>query len=1282
MQVGGVQFRIKVDIDRRAIQNIRAMNNHFANLERQSLKTAVSLRAIGEAINGNSTATKRILGQQRRLNQVQRQLAASAKQVAAAQRQVAKAQQHATQQTIKATSATNHYTESTHAATAALSAFGVGFASMKIGEFVRESTALAGRVEVLETVLNRVGANAGYTAGELSTAENAVKRLGITTRVSREALVQATRANIDLSKATQLARISQDAAVIAGENSSETYRNILIGIQNLQPRLLRHRGIITSLPSAYAAYSAETGKAINSLTESEKQQALLNATLTEGKKISGAYVGAMEHVAKQHLSLERHIEEARKEFGKNYIPLWRDLVAVVGTAAKAYQAAGPAAQVASSGLATATVAATGLTTAYLGIRSALAAYTVLQDMATKKKVVDNAITDATNAKLTTHAALTGQVTKATKAATVATWSFGGALKSIPVSAWVIGGLTALTTAYQVMTAAVERAREAREAEALEAEREAASLMRLAHGVEQVRELEKANDGSEQATLRLSNAVENLKINARDAGVEVDGLRGSVELLGAIQDSAPEALKGQEAIVDRLREKVRKAKQELKDFQDRQIVVGGPGGTVGREARKDELATALEKQNRELESAVSTKEAIQLRALKVPLQNLEAAAEASAKVREKVAEIHSKSIKSASVEILNQYRELHEQLSEGIATEQEIIQAAELELAQRKRQIDADHADQLKAADGEDAKQKIRNQIKEAKLLAEVEVTNTKRANLVDRKAAIEAREELLKLTEQQLAAEAQLISNLEERNRLEAEGVKPEVIKIRQEMREADQAHAKAMADLNQRGQADSRYARLQEKRHHAEQRDRLAELLRLQREARDEQIDMVRELSDEVADLEGRTTRMTVDQVRARIDARKQEFEQVQDFIRDTKIGLADEKTPGAGQIMRTHDQFREQIGKASTGGQLDQLGQLFPQELARVNQRAQQEQESIGKQIATARDRLASGYRSGFQRGGHVGAMQSTAADRKKLFELLKKQAELQQQVARRAEITAQAERSIAAAIAAQRGQLEAKNEEQSKDKQFLDQIINKKKLQLAQERESLRLTRGKTAELQKQLNLMAHSGGGGAVANLADSPIPPPALNPPAVPGAGGAPGGGAHFDPGPQLFEMIQSTVDADPQAEAATRRAALVAAAKANRPAPTPPWARGAIDPARASPSCLGKPLSANPSRVSWLDCEASANSTDRYSRANGARPCRIDKPLSRSSAKRIVRTWRATSRGTADAATPRHSQPDSPCRASRNRKPRNRQPIHSKQQAFRQPNKRQMPRSKRPVKKW
>lgn len=215
----------------------------------------------------------------------------------------------------------------------AITAFG-----MAGGALIASSAMLAARVETLGVVVEQVGRVAGYAKDEMHGFVDSVVKQGITVQAARTAVVKLTQANIDLSHASKLARIAQDAAVIAGINSSEAFERMIHGITTLNPLILRKLGIMVNLEGEYTKVAKASGRASSELSGLEKQMIATSAVMAAGEKITGVYEAAMGTAGKAITSLPRHLETARVAIGEVFLPAVSAAVSGLTDLLKAFNA--------------------------------------------------------------------------------------------------------------------------------------------------------------------------------------------------------------------------------------------------------------------------------------------------------------------------------------------------------------------------------------------------------------------------------------------------------------------------------------------------------------------------------------------------------------------------------------------------------------------------------------------------------------------------------------------------------------------------------------------------------------------------------------------------------------------------------------------------------------------------------------------------------------------------------------------------------------------------------
>lgn len=203
------------------------------------------------------------------------------------------------------------------------------FGAWKIVDFIKDATLTAARTEVLGTVVHQVGEGAGYSTPYIDKLTESIKAMGITTQVSRQAIIRFVQSGLDLSQAAKLARVAQDLAVISGQNSSQALETIVQAIAAQRPILLKQFGIVENLTVIYGKLAKELGKTANQLTEHEKKQAFINIIMEQGTKVAGSYAAAMEDAGKQLTSLPRYFEELENVIGDIFLPTFGEAIKII-----------------------------------------------------------------------------------------------------------------------------------------------------------------------------------------------------------------------------------------------------------------------------------------------------------------------------------------------------------------------------------------------------------------------------------------------------------------------------------------------------------------------------------------------------------------------------------------------------------------------------------------------------------------------------------------------------------------------------------------------------------------------------------------------------------------------------------------------------------------------------------------------------------------------------------------------------------------------------------------
>lgn len=204
---------------------------------------------------------------------------------------------------------------------------GTAMAAIELGAAIKNTILLAARYETLGATMAVMGNNAGYTGEQMSQFQKEIEKTGISAIKSRQALQIMAAAQLDLkgttegaSNAARLARVAQDAAVLAGIDSSTAMQNLVRGITTGESRIIRHMGIMVNFNNSIDMAAHAQGRLRASFSPTELASIRLEAALAEGSKRVGVYESAMTTAGKQMLSMVRYTENLQVQLGTVFNP--------------------------------------------------------------------------------------------------------------------------------------------------------------------------------------------------------------------------------------------------------------------------------------------------------------------------------------------------------------------------------------------------------------------------------------------------------------------------------------------------------------------------------------------------------------------------------------------------------------------------------------------------------------------------------------------------------------------------------------------------------------------------------------------------------------------------------------------------------------------------------------------------------------------------------------------------------------------------------------------------
>lgn len=198
-----------------------------------------------------------------------------------------------------------------------LVAMGTGFAAAgySVIKFAKHSFDEAARVAELDVAITAIGRSTNVGAAQLRQAAKDIKAMGIETASAQQMAIEFAQGNLDLASASKVARVAQDLAVISQKNSTDTAMLLTRAIKTGNSMLLKSAGVSGQASEAYATYAQELGKSQTSLTAQERQQAIVNLIMKEGKQVAGVYEAAMMEAGKVLRSFPRLLSDIHDAFG-------------------------------------------------------------------------------------------------------------------------------------------------------------------------------------------------------------------------------------------------------------------------------------------------------------------------------------------------------------------------------------------------------------------------------------------------------------------------------------------------------------------------------------------------------------------------------------------------------------------------------------------------------------------------------------------------------------------------------------------------------------------------------------------------------------------------------------------------------------------------------------------------------------------------------------------------------------------------------------------------------
>jgi hypothetical protein len=142
----------------------------------------------------------------------------------------------------------------------------------------------AAQVEQLEKGLRLVGAAAGQNLPDVAERLREVTGAAVSAEQSMRATALAMSAGFRSDQLIQLTKVAKGASIALGRDMGDALDRLVRGTAKLEPEILDELGIMVRLDEAVQDYADKLNIASDKLTQFDRRQAFLNATLEQGLK--------------------------------------------------------------------------------------------------------------------------------------------------------------------------------------------------------------------------------------------------------------------------------------------------------------------------------------------------------------------------------------------------------------------------------------------------------------------------------------------------------------------------------------------------------------------------------------------------------------------------------------------------------------------------------------------------------------------------------------------------------------------------------------------------------------------------------------------------------------------------------------------------------------------------------------------------------------------------------------------------------------------------------------
>ena len=156
--------------------------------------------------------------------------------------------------------------------------------------------------ELLEQGLVRVGSAAGANLPYVAQGLRDITGAAISTEASMSATALAFSSGFSTTQLEGLTKVARGASLALGRDMEDAMTRLVKGTAKLEPEILDELGIMVRLDDAVSEYAKSLNKSGDDLTQFERRQAFLNATIDQGTQKFGDVAKAIDPNAYDQLA--------------------------------------------------------------------------------------------------------------------------------------------------------------------------------------------------------------------------------------------------------------------------------------------------------------------------------------------------------------------------------------------------------------------------------------------------------------------------------------------------------------------------------------------------------------------------------------------------------------------------------------------------------------------------------------------------------------------------------------------------------------------------------------------------------------------------------------------------------------------------------------------------------------------------------------------------------------------------------------------------------------------